>query len=58
MMNLPKEIKKYIKEYIPKDKLMRSPTDECIRPYITLYNIYEFFPLPFYIFAFKWRPRF
>ena len=58
MENLPNDIINKIKEYIPKDKTMRSPTEEHIYPYIILYDIYEFYDVsPFYKFALKWRFR-
>ena len=38
MENVPIEIIKQIKEYIPRDKDMKSQTSGCIRHLIRLYN--------------------
>jgi len=54
MAVLPIDIINKINEYIPIDRLMRSPTAECIYPYIILYNIWGFYPYPFYKFALGW----
>ena len=35
---IPQDIINIIKEFIPKDKLMCSPSAECLQPFIYFYN--------------------